>query len=233
MAKTLVIFDIDGTLVYSNKIDSQCFASTYQFVYGIEFPTIDWTKYPHVTDTTIFKHVIRQHFGREAMSDEMEEFQHHYVALLEDKRRMEPTSFKEVPFARQTVARMLEDERFVVGIGTGGWLRPAKVKLAHVAIPFSSVLVAAADGHEQRDGILNQVVNAAALLHEVDRTVYIGDAIWDVNTTRKMGMNFVGIRRAGDFEVLKSAGTSFVLKDYSDYELFLAAVFEAQPPKAF
>ena len=83
MAKTLVIFDIDGTLVYSNKIDSQCFAQTYQRIYGLEFPTIDWTKYPHVTDTTIFKTVIRQHFDRAAEAEEMVEFQHEYVALLE------------------------------------------------------------------------------------------------------------------------------------------------------
>ena len=30
---TFVIFDIDGTLLYSNKIDSQCFADTYQEIY--------------------------------------------------------------------------------------------------------------------------------------------------------------------------------------------------------
>ena len=233
MAKTLVIFDIDGTLVYSNRIDSQCFATTYLGIYGLEFPTIDWTKYPHVTDTTIFKTVIREHFDREADVAEMEAFQHQYVALLEEKRRVEPSDFQEVPFARRTVERLLDDDRFVVGIGTGGWLRPAHVKLAHVEIPVKSLVVAAADGHEQREGIIGQVVGAVALTHEIDRTVYVGDAIWDVDTTRRMGMNFIGIRREGDFEVLRNVGTKTVLKDYSDYELFLHSVFESEPPRAF
>jgi len=49
----LIIFDVDGTLVFSEKLDSRCFAATYQEVYRIPFPTIDWRKYPHVSDTTI------------------------------------------------------------------------------------------------------------------------------------------------------------------------------------
>lgn len=231
MGKTLVIFDIDGTLVYSDKIDSQCFAQTYREIYGFEFPTIDWTKYPHVTDTTIFKTVIRQHFDREATDVEMHEFQHHFVALLEDRRRSQPNEFWEVPGARQTVEKLIDDKRFVVGIGTGGWRRPAEVKLRHVAIPFSALVLAGADGHEKREGIISQVIDTVSQNEHVTRTVYVGDAIWDVNTTRRMGMNFVGIRRKGDFEVLKNEGTSIVLQDYLDYDLFVNSVFEAEPPK--
>ncbi len=37
----LVIFDVDGTLVFSEKKDSQAFADTYQMVYNRPFPTID------------------------------------------------------------------------------------------------------------------------------------------------------------------------------------------------
>ena len=233
MAKTLVIFDLDGTLVYSNKIDSQCFAQTYQTIYGLAFPTIDWTKYPHVTDTTIFKTVIRNHFEREAEEEEMVEFQHRFVSLISECRKKKPEEFQEVPGARLAVERLLADERFVVGIGTGGWLRPAHVKLRHVEIPVASMVVAGADGHEQREGIIGQVVDTVARTERVDRTVYVGDAIWDVDTTRRMNMNFVGIRRDGDFEALTKEGTGTVLQDYRNYELFVQAVFEAEPPKNF
>lgn len=230
MGKTLVIFDIDGTLVYSNKIDSQCFANIYEATYGKIFPTIDWTQYPHVTDTTIFRSVIRQHFDREPQQEEVDEFQHRFVALLEEKRMSHPAEFQEVPHARRAVERLLDDERFVVGIATGGWLRPAHVKLRHVEIPISSLVIAGADGHEQREGIIGQVVEEVTGFGPITRTVYVGDAIWDVQTTRNLNMNFIGIRRTGDFEVLHNAGTTTVLKDYCDYELFLDAVFEATPP---
>jgi phosphoglycolate phosphatase-like HAD superfamily hydrolase len=230
MGKTLVIFDIDGTLVYSNKIDSQCFAQAYHVIYGKPFPTIDWTKYPHVTDTTIFRTVIKAQFERDATDLEMLEFQHHFVALIEEKRKTEPHEFLEVPGAKRTIERLLEDDRFVVGVGTGGWQRPALVKLRHVEIPVDPIVVVGADGHEKREGIIGQVMDTIAQHTEVSRTVYIGDAIWDVDTTRRMGMNFVGIRRNGDFDVLHREGTGIVLKDYTDYERFLKAVAAAEPP---
>lgn len=230
MGKILVIFDIDGTLVYSNKIDSQCFAQAYHTIYGRRFPTIDWTKYPHVTDTTIFRTVIKDHFGREAKDAEMVEFQHHFVALIEEKRKSDPHEFMEVPGARRTVERLLEDDRFVVGVGTGGWHRPAMVKLRHAKIPVDPLVVVGADGHEKREGIIGQVMDTFAKHTTITRTVYVGDAIWDVNTTRRMGMNFVGIRRNGDFDVLQRIGTGVVLKDYKDYGQFLKAVETAEPP---
>ncbi len=231
MKKTLVIFDIDGTLVYSNKIDSECFAQTYHYIYGKPFPTIDWTKYPHVTDTTIFRTVIQQQFERAATEREMVEFQHEFVALIEEKRMSEPHEFMEVPGAKQVIEKLLEDERYEVGVGTGGWYRPAMVKLRHVDIPTDPLVIVGADGHEKREGIIGQVMQTVAARTAFQRTVYIGDAIWDVNTTRRMGMDFVGIRRNGDFDVLEREGTAVVLRDYSDYGAFLRAVEIATPPK--
>ena len=231
MEKTLVIFDVDGTLVYSNKIDSQCFAQAYKEIYDCPFPSIDWTKYPHVTDHTIFKTVIRQHFGRDATEAEMTEFQQHYIGLLEHFRVVRPEEFQEVPNAKLTIDNLRNDDRFVVGIATGGWQRPAHVKLNHVKIPAHELFLSGADGKETREEIIQQVIGAVQVQHAViSRVVYVGDAIWDVHTTRKLNMNFIGIRRTGDLEILEREGTKIVLQDFSNYERFVEAVFEAAPP---
>lgn len=234
MDKTLVIFDVDGTLVYSNHIDSQCFAQTYEQRYERPFPTIDWTKYPHVTDHTIFRTVIRQHFEREATADEIDKFQMQYIGLLQTNRLCRPVEFQEVNSARQTIDKLRNDERFVVGVATGGWQRPACVKLNHVKIPARELLLSGADGKETREEIIEHVVGMARLqFSNISRIVYIGDAIWDVETTRRMNMNFVGIRRLGDIEVLKKAGSAIVLQDYSNYDRFVKALFESVPPADF
>ena len=99
----LVIFDVDGTLVFSEKKDSQCFADTYQAVYDLPFPTIDWRKYPHVSDTTIFKTVIQEHFDRIPDEAEEESFRQQFVANIIENRKQTPTEFKEVPYAKQTI----------------------------------------------------------------------------------------------------------------------------------
>lgn len=231
MKKTFIIFDIDGTLLYSNKIDSQCFADTYLDIYKTPFPTIDWQKFPHVTDDTILKTAIRDQFQREVEVAEMEDFKQAFVDLINEKRKIVPEEFREIPFSKITVDKLLADERFEVGIGTGGWLKPAQVKLKHVGIPHHRLPMGTADGNPTREDIINGVIDKAKKQFSFNDIVYIGDARWDVKTTRNLNMKFIGIRRNGDHDFLKNLGATHVLSDFSDYEKFLHAIENATPPK--
>lgn len=228
----LVIFDIDGTLVYSNKIDSLCFAQTYEQIYQRPFPTIDWRAYPHVTDTTIFGTVIQKHFGRSPKQEEVEYFQERFVTMIEAKRQTNPEEFKEVPGAKLLIEKLLTLDHFALGIATGGWHRPAQTKLQFVGIPYDQLLLSAADGKVTREAIINEVVNHPS--HEritFDKVVYIGDAIWDVTTTRNLQMDFIGIRRQNDKHHLLEAGATIVLENYLDQHQFLDAIQIATPPR--
>ncbi len=232
LKKKLIIFDIDGTLLYSNRIDSQCFADTYEKVYQSKFPSIDWSNYPHVTDDTIFRTVIQNHFQREATSDEMHYFQNEFVASIQVKREEQPHEFKEVPNARKTIEHLLENDVYEVGIATGGWRRPAMVKLNHIGIPTANLHMSFADGNPTREDIINgvfQQTNAKKMSFE--KIVYVGDAAWDVKTTRNMNIPFIGIRREGDADFLKQFGAETVIKDYKDINLFLSSIETSEVPK--
>ena len=133
--KTFLLFDIDGTLLFSESIDSQCFADSYAAIFGHTFPSIDWRKYPHVTDHVIFRTVFEAHHQRPATAAERAEFEAHYIDRLQKERWLQPHNFQEVPGAAQCWQQLLADERFVLGIATGGWRAPAQVKLSHVGIP--------------------------------------------------------------------------------------------------
>jgi len=231
MKKTLIIFDIDGTLLYSNKIDSQCFAVAYKTVFGKTFPTIDWREFPHVTDDTIFKTAFKAHHNRWPEPAEEETFRDHFVALIEEKRKTNPTEFKEVPGSKNTIDQLLKDDQYLVGIGTGGWEKPANVKLKHLHINTQNVYMSCADNQPTREAILEKAIAAAKATNDsIERIVYVGDAIWDVQTTRNMQLNFLGIRRAGDHEVLAEAGAKNIITDYSDYNYFLDQIGKAIPP---
>lgn len=226
----LVIFDVDGTLVYSEKKDSQCFADTYQEVYGLSFPTIDWRKYPHVSDTTIFKTVIREHFNRAASEEDEEGFRQKFVANITENRKRTPHEFKAVPFAKQTIEKLLTDDRFIVGVATGGWKAPAIVKMNFVGIPSEKLIITGADGHETRMDIINETIEKAKAIHgDFERIVYVGDAVWDVTTTQQMGLPLIGIRRKGDLDFFYKMGVKNVLKDYEDYDQFLSFCLNAVP----
>jgi phosphoglycolate phosphatase-like HAD superfamily hydrolase len=125
---TLIIFDVDGALVCSERKDSPCFVQTYEQLYGKPFPSLDWERFPHVTDTTIFAAVIEQHFSRQSQAAEIAAFQKHYLALLREKRWLDPAHSREAPGARAAMELLLADERYSVGVATGGWRRVATLK---------------------------------------------------------------------------------------------------------
>lgn len=229
---TLVIFDVDGTLVYSiDKRDSRCFADTYEKLYGRPFPSIDWRRYPHVNDTTIFKSVIAEHFDRSIFPNEIEFFLTHYSTRLIEQREATPHYFLEIPGATATVNRLIDHPDYTVAIATGGWQRPAEIKLAHIGIDTSDIIIYGADGKTTREDIIEAVLNDA---HEsgqnFSKIVYIGDAIWDVQTTRKMRMDFLGIGFRDQQNILKQAGAIHVIPDFSDFELFINCLSIAEPP---
>ena len=231
MSRTLIIFDIDGTLVYSNRVDSLCFSSSYEEVFGRTFPSIDWRVFPHVTDHTIFRTAFHREFGHYPDEKEEQIFQDHFVQKIQLKRQTNPEEFHQVPFAKETVNKLLSNENFLCGIATGGWRRPALTKLDFVGIPTDQLIMSFADGKDRREDIVGEVIDLAKKQYTfIDRIVYVGDAIWDVQTTRNMQIPLVGIRREGDGDILRKEGVEWILQDYQDYDYFLKAVREALPP---
>lgn len=225
--KTFLLFDIDGTLLHSDRLDSQCFAASYEAVFARPFPSIDWSRYPHVTDHVIFRTVFTRHFGRAASAEERRTFEAHYLAGLRDQRQCRPEQFREVPGARALWEELSRSDRYLTGIATGGWRAPARLKLDHVGIHPDPLYAGYADGMETRDDILRTAIELARRDHTLDRVVYIGDAIWDVRTTQRMKIPLVGVRHRGDHEVLTTVGARFVIDDYRDPTLFFRIVEQA------
>lgn len=228
----LILFDIDGTLVYTNnRKDSKSFAAAYESIYQQPFPTIDWHRFPHVTDTAIIQTVIKEAFDREPEVDEINHFRNDYIQRLNLGRLQNPEHYLEVPGAKKMVEWLLSRREFCVGIATGGWIKPAEIKLAHVSIPTGQFPISGADGHPTRESIINTALGHAYQRYDrFERIVYVGDALWDIQTTRNLSMNFVGIRRQNDLEVLQKAGAGCVLPNFLDRDLFLDAVLAANPP---
>ncbi|MFK7806328.1 MAG: HAD family hydrolase [Saprospiraceae bacterium] len=231
--KTLVLFDVDGTLLYSNGKDSRSFTQSYEECYQVHFPEIDFSDYPHVSDHTIFSTIIKQDFNRVPDQKEIDQFQDHYVNMIVEKRKKAPDHYMQVPGARQVVEQLLSDPNYCVGIATGGWKRPAQTKLQHLGFDTDQLFDSYADNKETREQILQEAINQANAHHgnELKNIVYIGDAAWDVKTTRNMGLNFIGIRLKGDLDALHKEGADFVLQNFNKASDFYEMIQEATPPK--
>lgn len=226
-----VLFDVDGTLVYSGSRDSQTFAETYEVIFGAPMPGIDWHSYPHMTDTTILILMIQSQFNRPCQLDELQAFESLYVEKLAEKRRSQPDHYRMVPGAKAMVEYLSDQSNVAIGVATGGWYKPQALKLDHVSIKYDHLFFHGANGHVTREGILQAAIDEARYHHpEINRVVYVGDALWDVKTTRNMNMPFIGIRWQGDHHVLETAGAQHVLQNFSDQSAFLSALEQAQAP---
>ena len=224
--KTFVLFDIDGTLLYSNKIDSRCFADSYAAIFGRPFPTIDWTRFAEVTDHVIFRTAYHDHFGRYPTASERETFEDHYLNALNTARDAKPDDFREVPGAAALWHNLEADDRFLTGIATGGWQRPAAIKLAHVGISPKQPFAGYANDKFSRVDILNEAIHLAREQHELGRVVYVGDAVWDVTTTQKMGLPLIGVRRKGDHDALLQLGATRVVTNFNPPSAFFNHLLE-------
>ena len=61
-----------------------------------------------------------------------------------------------------------------------------------------------------------------------DKTVYLGDAPWDVKASRELGIAFLGMgMRTAE---LRHAGASHALRDYADQDLFRKSLNDCTVP---
>ena len=159
--KILIIFDIDGTLVNSDSRDSKAFAESYEEFFKRDFYSIDWKKYKHVTDHTIFHSVYEEHFGHACSVDQLDGFQQHYIDKLVANRQEDPKHYKEVAGANMILDLLHKDDRFVIGIGTGGWKRQQLIKLDHVGISVDQIYDSYADDKVTREEIIQDSIDLA------------------------------------------------------------------------
>jgi beta-phosphoglucomutase-like phosphatase (HAD superfamily) len=80
----LIMFDLDGTLVDSNAIDSQCYLQALVDVFSFDLDKIDrnWGNYPQITDAGILQTLCQTELGRDPTPGELYAYQQRFLELL-------------------------------------------------------------------------------------------------------------------------------------------------------
>jgi hypothetical protein len=78
----LVMFDIDGTLTETMKVDEECFVRSFKDVFGLTDIDTDWSHYPRTTDSGIFHDVFTSGIGRSPAAQDVSQFRQHFIRLL-------------------------------------------------------------------------------------------------------------------------------------------------------
>ncbi|MFA6239395.1 MAG: HAD family hydrolase [Candidatus Hydrogenedentales bacterium] len=224
----LILFDIDGTLTATTEADNGCYDRAFLRAFGIPLPTTDWHAYTHVTDVGILREVVEPIWGRSVTQSEIDAFESAYLDEIERAFESNPEGFEEVPGARELLQTLQNTEGVAIALATGGMRRTALFKLSKIGI----------DGALLPGGFANDAISRADIARVAAKrsgvyandTVYVGDGMWDLLTSRELGMRYIGITRESNADRLRDAGATALLEDYSDPAAFFVALQTATVP---
>lgn len=222
----LVMFDIDGTLTETMKIDEECFVRSLAEVCDLTDIESDWLSYKHTTDSGIFHEIYLARTERLPSVAEVSHFRQHFIDLL--TQASSEVAFAPIAGARQFLSALADSTEHRVALATGCWRDSARLKMASAEMCYDDHPAASADDAHDRESIMRLSMQRAVERHGVPfvSTVYIGDGVWDARACRALGIPFIGIGSGVRATRLATEGAVRVFQDYSDADLFLESLDE-------
>ncbi|MBA3633593.1 MAG: HAD family hydrolase [Acidobacteria bacterium] len=221
----LAIFDIDGTLTETNEVDDKCFVRAFAASHQITDIETDWTKYTHVTDSGLVSEIFNQRLGRSPNEEDFLAFKNRFIENLNEYTSKDETLFAEVSNAKAMLEKLKLEKDWTIALATGCFYDSAKLKLEKAKIDVKDFPIGTADDAISREKILQTAIEKSLEkygLKKFEKIVSIGDGIWDVRTAKNLSLDFIGIASGKRAEVLREEGANYIIKDFTDYENFLA-----------
>jgi len=230
----LVVFDLDGTLTRTSRVDSECYAQALHEVAGVREPRTDWSTYQHATDTGIIAEIFLERFGRLPEEMETKNIRDRMLQLFAARYEADGSEFLEIPGAGSLVRRLLDQGIWGVALATGAWRCSAEFKIQHSGLPLGDLPSAYAEDGPSREGIVRAAIDRAQRHYgqtRFGRVVSVGDGLWDLVTARNLALPFIGVAQDGASSVLRENGASHVVGNYLDVERFLQLLDQARIPR--
>jgi phosphoglycolate phosphatase-like HAD superfamily hydrolase len=229
----LIIFDIDGTLTQTSRVDEICYARAFAEAHGIDVVAEHWINCPHVSDSGVTEHLFQQYFGRVPRDHESGAIKQRLVDLLEEHHQMDRSYFDEIPRAAETFNEIVGGRGWGKALATGCWRPSAEMKLRAANIRYEGVPGGFAEDGVARESIVNAAITRSRTHYgreDFDRIVSVGDGVWDVRTAARLNLAFVGVGGGARAEMLRAAGAKHVIPDFKDADRFFQCLEEAEAP---
>ncbi|GAB5409351.1 MAG: HAD family hydrolase [Balneolaceae bacterium] len=216
----LIVFDIDGTLIDSVKIDDKCFIQTFQLLHKIDLENADWNNFKNVTDSGLTNEIFENHYGRLPTESEVNKVKDIFYSLLKQRDH----EMSEIIGANTALRSLINHPEFTVAFATGGWKETALLKLSAIGFDIGELTLVSANDFTKRSEITNLAISrslAKTGLREFSTITYVGDGLWDWKTTNELGINFIGIDYHNTNK-LKQAGAVQILNDLNNLDLIIS-----------
>ncbi|MCM0622467.1 Rid family hydrolase [Nocardioides bruguierae] len=190
--ETLVVLDIDGTLLASagehHRIAEEVLAR-----HGLDVLAKPWESYRNYTDSAVIDEVSEDASGLPVSAALLATLDEEYAEGLE--KHLAETPIEEVPGARALLAALDATPGVRLAFATGSLRAMAEIKLGLLGVDVESAVLATGLEHGTREAIIGAAVAETARRARHDRfdVVSLGDGRWDETTAIMLGVGLVGV----------------------------------------
>ncbi len=222
METTLLLFDIDGTLLTTGGCGQRALRGAVRDFFGCE-DDLQEIEIAGRTDTSIARQLLRKYNGDEERALEvLEHYLRHLPTLLPE------ADGRLLPGVRELLDALHGRDDVVLALLTGNLHRGAEYKLSHYGVWHYFKFGAFADDHHDRNKLgAVALARARERGHEprAERVYVIGDTPHDIACARACGARAVGVATgSSSYEALLTAQPDAVLRDFSDLPATLRAL---------
>jgi len=220
MKPTVLLFDIDGTLITTGGVGKRALELVFDEAFG-RGDVFGEFRLDGMTDRAIVRAALLA-AGRPATGEEIDRVLAAYVEVLErEVARADLRQYRLHAGMQQAVDEALSHGHIAVGLGTGNIREGARVKLSRVGIYHRFAFGGFGSDHEDRTELIRIGAERGAAKLGVPlaecRIVVIGDTPKDVAAAKGIGAEAVGVA-TGHFSVeqLVRAGADRAFRDLDE-----------------
>jgi len=194
---TLILWDIDGTILHSGGAGVRALRASLQAVFGISEPIAD-IDYAGRTDPWIVRQILRR-FGLPESQPNIDRFLEGYLSVL--PAHMEAAGARVLPGVKALLDAASAHPEVVQGLLTGNIQRGARTKLEFHGLWHHFPFGAFADDSESRNELgphaLRRARGHSGVEFDMARVWVVGDTPHDIACSRVIGARALAVATGG------------------------------------
>ncbi len=231
MVQTILLFDIDGTLLSAGGADRRAVLLAFRELWGVD-AAVDGVPVHGRTDPEIIEEIFLTRLGKASSATEREQLHRRYIVHLERELTTSP-GFQILSGVSGLLNTLGADADIVLGLATGNVEEAAKLKLQRADLLGRFRFGAFGSDAADRETLLRVAIERGkahlARLADHNPVIVVGDTVHDVTAGKRLGATTVAVATGGDsWETLATAAPDYLLPDLSQLTSFLAILQEVR-----
>lgn len=225
----LIIFDIDGTLLNSMRIDSKYYIQSITDEFGINNINEDWSIYNKITDSGLFEEIYINHFKKKPDDDDFKKHENKFYKILKSIFENQSDIISEIPGAHKIITKLRSLKNYFISIATGSYKKTALLKLNLFNISENDIPLSTANDDKSRENVVKICIDKSKYFYNIntfDKIISIGDGIWDLKTAKYLKLPFIGIGK----NRFNKIANYISLNDFLNQDIFFNALKDSFIP---